>query len=78
MIAGKRQAIPVQAPCVYELEDIESGITEATADKLADNVYETISSTYSIGEDAVGTRLIQLTSQLKMSSLEGLLSFFHD
>ena len=53
MIAGKQQAIPVQAPCVYELEDFENGITEATADKLADNVCETISSTYSIGEDAV-------------------------
>ena len=47
VIAGKRQAIPVQAPCVYELEDIDNGITEATADKLADNVYETVTSTYS-------------------------------
>lgn len=53
MIAGKRQAIPVQAPCVYELEDVDNGIAEATADKLADNVYETITSTYSIGEDAI-------------------------
>jgi hypothetical protein len=53
MIAGKRQAIPVQAPCVYELEDIDNGITEATADKLADNVYETITSTYSVGKDTV-------------------------
>lgn len=53
MIAGKRQAIPVQAPCVYELKDIENGITEATADKLADNVYETTTSTHCIGEDTV-------------------------
>ena len=52
MIAGKKQAI--QAPCVYELEDIENGITEAAADKLADNVYVTITSTYgSIGEGTV-------------------------
>ena len=48
MIAGKQQAIPVQ-----ELEDIDHSITEATADKLADNLYETITSTYSIGEDTV-------------------------
>ena len=53
MIDGKRQAILVQAPCVYDLEDVDDGITEATADKLADNVYDTINSTYSIGDDAL-------------------------
>lgn len=46
MIAGKRQAIPVKAPCVYEFDNSDSGISEATADKLAENVYSTISSTY--------------------------------
>ena len=35
IIAGKWEAIPVQAPCVYDLEDIDNGITEATGDKLA-------------------------------------------
>ena len=52
MIDGKQQAIPVQAPCVYDLEDVDDGIT-AIADKLADNVYDTINSTYSIGDDAL-------------------------
>jgi hypothetical protein len=40
MFDGKRQAIPVQAPSVYDLEDVDDGITEAIADKLADNVYD--------------------------------------
>lgn len=46
MVAGKRQAIPVKAPCVYEFDDSDTGITEASADKLAENVHGTISSTF--------------------------------
>jgi hypothetical protein len=53
MFDGKRQAIPVQAPSVYDLEDVDDGITEAIADKLADNVYDTINSTCSIRDDAL-------------------------